>query len=95
MALVGVNRYADDSPVPSMPAPDYSALAEAQRRRVAEARKQRDQGKVTRLLGELRDAAETVDEPLLPRIIEAVRARCTVGEISDVLRGVWGVYRAG
>jgi methylmalonyl-CoA mutase N-terminal domain/subunit len=29
----------------------------------------------------------------MPRILEAVRARATVGEISDVLRGVWGVYR--
>jgi methylmalonyl-CoA mutase N-terminal domain/subunit len=26
-------------------------------------------------------------------ILGAVRARATVGEISDVLRGVWGVYR--
>jgi methylmalonyl-CoA mutase N-terminal domain/subunit len=26
-------------------------------------------------------------------IIEAVRARATVGEISDVLRAVWGVYK--
>ena len=32
-------------------------------------------------------------EPLMPRIVEAVRARATVGEISDVLREVWGVFR--
>jgi methylmalonyl-CoA mutase N-terminal domain/subunit len=29
----------------------------------------------------------------MPLIIEAVRARATVGELSDVLRNVWGVYR--
>jgi len=26
-------------------------------------------------------------------ILDAVRARATVGEISDALRAVWGVYR--
>ena len=29
----------------------------------------------------------------MPPIIEAVRARATLGEISDTLRGVWGVYK--
>ena len=33
------------------------------------------------------------DAPLMPLIIDAVRARASVGEISDVLRGVWGEYR--
>jgi methylmalonyl-CoA mutase N-terminal domain/subunit len=32
--------------------------------------------------------------PLMPVIVEAVRARATLGEISDVLRGVWGRYAA-
>jgi len=31
--------------------------------------------------------------PLMPLIVEAVRARATVGEISDALRSVWGEYR--
>ncbi len=67
--VVGVNEYADEQDVPSVPAPEYSALALAQRRRVAAA------------------------APLMEPILDAVRARATVGEISDVLRGVWGVYR--
>jgi len=29
----------------------------------------------------------------MPPIIEAVRARATLGEISDALRQAWGVYR--
>ena len=33
--------------------------------------------------------------PLMPLIIEAVRARATVGEISDALRAEWGEYRPG
>jgi len=31
----------------------------------------------------------------MPTILEAVRARATLGEISDELRAVWGVYRPG
>ncbi len=37
-------------------------------------------------------AAEGTDN-LLPLIVDAVEARCTLGEISDVLRGVFGVHR--
>jgi methylmalonyl-CoA mutase N-terminal domain/subunit len=33
------------------------------------------------------------ETPLMPVILDAVRARGTVGEISDALRKVWGVYR--
>jgi methylmalonyl-CoA mutase N-terminal domain/subunit len=29
----------------------------------------------------------------MPRIVDAVRARATVGEISDSLRAVWGEFR--
>jgi methylmalonyl-CoA mutase N-terminal domain/subunit len=91
--VVGVNEYADDQEVPSVPAPDYTALAAAQRRRVAEIRGTRDGGRAQRALGELQAAARDPTAPLMEPILGAVRARATVGEISDVLRGVWGVYR--
>jgi methylmalonyl-CoA mutase N-terminal domain/subunit len=93
--VVGVNEYADDQEVPSIPAPDYTAFAAAQRRRVADRRGMRDAGCVTRALEDLAGAAADAGAPLMELIIEAVRARATVGEISDVLRGVWGVYRPG
>ena len=91
-AVVGVNKHADAEPPVSVAAPDYSALAAAQRARVAEARRRRDAGRVERALGALREAAGARDAVLMPSILECVRARATVGEISDVLRGVWGVY---
>jgi len=93
--VVGVNEYADDQEVPSVAAPDYTALAAAQRRRVADLRGKRESGTVKRTLGQLEAAARDVRAPLMEPIIEAVRARATVGEISDVLRKVWGVYRPG
>jgi len=91
--VVGVNKYADDLTIPSVPAPDYSALAAVQRRRVVALRGKREKGNVKRVLGALESAVRDATAPLMEPIIDAVRARCTVGEISDVMRGVWGVYK--
>ena len=56
-------------------------------------RRQREAGQVARTLDALRAAARAPAAPLMEPILDAVRARATVGEISDVLREVWGVYR--
>jgi len=53
----------------------------------------RDAGSVKRALAELEAAAREDEAPLMEAILAAVRARATLGEISDVLRGVWGEYR--
>jgi methylmalonyl-CoA mutase N-terminal domain/subunit len=58
---------------------------------VAEARKRRDAGAAA-ALDRLGSAARG-DEALMPVIVEAVRARATLGEISDTLRDAWGEYR--
>jgi methylmalonyl-CoA mutase N-terminal domain/subunit len=81
-------------PVPPIPAPDYSKLADQQKRRLVELRGRRETGYVQRALGALEAAARQPDAPLMEPILDAVRARATLGEISDVLRGVWGVYNA-
>ena len=91
--VVGVNEFVDDAPAPTVVAPDYTGLAAAQRRRLAAARAQRNAADVQRTLGALREAARTAQAPLMPAIIDAVRARASVGEISDVFRDLWGVYR--
>ncbi len=91
--VVGVNRFVVDEPPPTIPAPDYAGLAEQQSRRVAELRKKRDGEAWRRSLADLESAART-DMPLMPIMLEAVRARATVGEISDTLRKVWGTFRA-
>ena len=91
--VVGVNQFVDDARVPAVPAPDYSGLAAAQQRRLARTRANRDGAKVDHTLAALRQAAKLEQAPLMDHIIDAVRARATVGEISDVLRETWGVYR--
>jgi methylmalonyl-CoA mutase N-terminal domain/subunit len=90
--VVGVNRFTDDSPPPSISGPDFSALEARQRSRLAEARARRDPDAVRRALNTLRAAAAGTT-PLMPPILEAVRVRATLGEISDELRDIWGVYR--
>jgi methylmalonyl-CoA mutase N-terminal domain/subunit len=90
--VVGVNRFTDDNPPPAIETPDFSALEERQRARLAEAKGRRDGAKVRTTLDALGAAAKGTGGLVRP-IIEAVRARATLGEISDVLRAAWGTYR--
>ncbi len=59
---------------------------------MAEARQRRDAAGAKAALARLGDAARS-DEAMMPVIVEAVRARATLGEISDALRNAWGEYR--
>jgi methylmalonyl-CoA mutase N-terminal domain/subunit len=92
LTVVGVNRFTDDSSPPAISTPDFPELEARQRGRVAALRAARDNGSVERGLALVGRAAGG-NEPLMPPIIEAVRARATLGEISDTLRKAWGVYR--
>ena len=98
--VVGVNRFADDADPPSIPTPDFSALEREQVDRVRSVRAARDAGRAEAALAAIRAAAApyaasnaTARPALMPLIVEAVRARATVGEISDTLRSSWGEYR--
>ncbi len=91
--IVGVNKYIEGDEAVVIRAPDYSTLAEEQVRRLREARKTREEGLWRRAIGDLTEAARG-SESLMPSILEAVRARASVGEICDALRSVWGTYRA-
>ncbi|MBK8004192.1 MAG: methylmalonyl-CoA mutase [Gemmatimonadetes bacterium] len=90
--VVGVNRFTDDAPPPALTRPDYSALAQRQVARLREVKARRDAATVARTLAEVGTAAGG-SVPLMGPIVAAVRARATLGEISDTLRAVWGEYR--
>ena len=90
--VVGVNRFTDDAPPPDVPRPDFSALAERQRARLAETKAARDAAAVRSALARLEAVARN-EGSLMPSIIEAVRARASLGEMSDALRVAWGVFR--
>ncbi len=91
--VVGVNKYQDDEDPTHIPAPDYSRLADRQRERVQRARADRDEHTWRAALDALGRGASG-DDPMMPLILDAVRARATVGEISQALREAWGEYRA-
>jgi methylmalonyl-CoA mutase, N-terminal domain len=92
--IVGVNIFTDDAPPPTIPAPDFSALEREQVARLTAIRQKRDAAAVQSALTALGTAA--ADQRLLmPVIIDAVRARASVGEISDTLQRVWGRFREG
>jgi methylmalonyl-CoA mutase N-terminal domain/subunit len=74
--------------------PDFAALATTQIAALDAVRVARDGAVVATTLAAVREAAVGTT-PLMPAIIDAVRARATLGEISDVLREAWGVWRGG
>jgi methylmalonyl-CoA mutase N-terminal domain/subunit len=94
--IVGLNKFEDGREAPVIPLPDYSKLEGEQVARVKALKAKRDAGKVKAALAALAAAAPKVGTKqgeLMPLIIEAVRSRATVGEISDTLEGAWGHYR--
>jgi methylmalonyl-CoA mutase N-terminal domain/subunit len=90
--IVGVNRFqAEEPPLSGLTKID-PALQAAQVQRLRDLRAARDSSAVDSALQELNNAAAGTDN-LMPWIIECVEAHCTLGEISDALRGVFGVYK--
>ncbi|MES2524444.1 MAG: methylmalonyl-CoA mutase family protein [Gemmatimonadota bacterium] len=98
--VVGVNRFGDGQDPPIIPAPDFSALEKDQVARLATTRASRDPNALSRALASIAEAAqEYLPEhtgprtPLMPRIVDAVRLRASVGEIADTLERAWGRYQ--
>ncbi|MFN7644945.1 MAG: methylmalonyl-CoA mutase [Burkholderiales bacterium] len=93
--IVGVNKYrsgADDAM--DILDIDNVAVRASQIERLKSVRAKRDTATVERTLAALTAAAESGTGNLLALAIEAVRARATVGEVSDALEKAWGRYRA-
>jgi methylmalonyl-CoA mutase N-terminal domain/subunit len=92
--IVGVNRFQDPEERPFEIQRISEEEVAGQVTRLRDLRAARDQGAVDEALGAL-DRAASGAENLLPPMKEALRARATLGEVSDVLRGVFGEYRPG
>jgi methylmalonyl-CoA mutase N-terminal domain/subunit len=97
--IVGVNKFSDGKEPPLIPAPDFSALEKDQVGRLSAVKAKRDLATVRQSLATLANASKAyatagaTREHLMPLIVDAVRARASVGEIADALREQWGVYR--
>ena len=89
--IIGVNEHTQQS---TMDIPILQIDDRVEERQVAEIQKlreKRDSSLVEQVLDELRFAA-VGNENVMPLLLKAVRAYSTVGEMCDVLRGVWGEY---
>jgi methylmalonyl-CoA mutase N-terminal domain/subunit len=89
--IVGVNAFqaTDDEPIDILYISDD--LAERQIASLNEVKARRDAGAVERTLDGLKKGAAG-SENTMPLILDCVKAYCTVGEISDALRDVFGTY---
>jgi methylmalonyl-CoA mutase N-terminal domain/subunit len=92
--VVGVNKYREPEPEePTIPLHSLDPGTEkAQKERLARVKRERDTGRVQKLLGELQEVARG-DENLMPITIECVKAYASEGEIVNALREIFGVYR--
>ncbi|MSO36766.1 MAG: methylmalonyl-CoA mutase [Acidimicrobiia bacterium] len=90
--IVGVNRYEEADDEDTEVFPIDPELERGQVTRLQALRARRDQPLVDASLDSLRKAAQGT-ENLLPSMKVALRAHATLGEVSDVLRGVFGVYQ--
>jgi len=96
--VVGVNRYEKSvagglgKQATEIFSVDEEAVRAEQTRRIDDLKEARDPKAAESSLAGLRRAAEDANENLLPPIVSAVRAYATLGEICEVLRGVWGRF---
>ena len=93
--IVGVNKYVSAAQDPvEVRDVDNVKVREGQIRRLQHIRATRDAAQVLALLARLTDAARSGAGNLLALSIDAMRARATVGEVSDALEQVFGRHRA-
>jgi methylmalonyl-CoA mutase N-terminal domain/subunit len=91
VGVVGVNRYSDsEQALPPIHSIDPRVELD-QQERIVRFRQSRDPVVVAQALAALKAAAQG-NENLMPQVVTCVRAAATLGEISDVLREVFGEF---
>jgi methylmalonyl-CoA mutase N-terminal domain/subunit len=91
--IVGVNGYVDPAETLRIPILEMDPQGyDRQVARLNQLRQERDNEKVAQSLQALQAAAEGTNN-MMPAILDAVKAYATLGEITDVLRGVFGEYQ--
>ena len=90
--VVGVNEFTVEEEVRPEILRVREEVVRRQVERLKRVRAERDEAKAQALLGQLEEAAKS-DTNVMPVLIECVENYLTIGEICDVLRGVFGVQR--
>src|SRR3989449_2790632 len=90
--IIGVNRFREEHPGEVKIHRIDPRIERLQVQQLRRFRRQRSEAKAKNALAKLASSARK-DKNLLSDILGAVRSECTVGEISDTLRKVFGEYR--
>ncbi len=90
--IVGVNKFqvGEETPIPILRVDD--SIQALQVEKLQQLRQSRNHAKVDQCLQELNDRAVS-GENLMPAVVEAVENNCTLGEIADTLREVFGEFK--
>jgi methylmalonyl-CoA mutase N-terminal domain/subunit len=92
ISVVGVNKFITGEKDEHLSLLKVSpAVVRKQLVRLRRLKQRRDNGKVKRALTDLRQSAENNDNIMEP-MLECVRMYATIGEVSDALRDVFGLY---
>ena len=91
--IVGVNEFisASSTPIPILKIDEKIRQEQIDKLKII--KENRDGEKVAGCLAAIKLAATGTDN-LMPKVIDAVEQHCTLGEISDTLRSVFGEYQA-
>ncbi len=90
--IVGVNEFVmeENQEIPILYIDE--SIAEKQIQRLKEVKKERNSSRVKETLSTLKKAVRE-EENLMPFILDCVKAYCTLGEIMDTLKELWGTYQ--
>ena len=91
--IVGVNQFRNDTEIDIPILKINESIRQDQIKKLNELKSNRDQQRVTECLLAIKVAAKNSTN-LMPPVIEAVEAFCTLGEISDALRSIFGEYQS-
>jgi methylmalonyl-CoA mutase N-terminal domain/subunit len=91
--VVGVNKFTVEEEPPKGLLKVDPSLRTVQVEKLDRVKVERDNEAVTASLAVLKKGAENEDENLMPLILDAVKKYATLGEISDILREVFGEFQ--
>ena len=92
--VIGVNKFVDETNEPAEVFPIDEELQRSQVASVKQVKAERDQSAVDAALADVEAAARGTQNLLVPMKV-ALGRMATLGEVSDVLRGVFGEFRPG
>jgi 2-hydroxyisobutanoyl-CoA mutase large subunit len=92
--VIGVNKYVEPEEQHDIETHPYDQQTERRQvENLQRIKRERDNARVSKLLEQLKAVARDESANIMPITIELVRARASMGDIIETLKGLWGTYR--